>query len=142
MIAINRIIDIDKLLEWRQEVIGHVFGEAPSDELMEANRNYYIRHIADGSHLAFVANSDGETVGCGAICMTEELPSPDNPTGRCAYIMNIYVREAYRRHGVGEKIIRHLIAKAKSLDPERYTSKPQAWLIRYIRRSGSLIWKI
>ncbi len=26
----------------------------------------------------------------------EELPSPDNPSGKCAYLMNIYVREAFR----------------------------------------------
>ncbi len=40
------------------------------------------------------------------------MPSPDNPSGRCAYLMNIYVREGYRSEGAGKKIVRYLIGCA------------------------------
>ena len=39
--------------------------------------------------------------------------SPDNPTGRCAYLMNIYVRKPYRRRGLGAAITRHLVEQAR-----------------------------
>lgn len=108
------IKDLPTLMRWREEVIEHVFGEKPDQKLLLSNRDYYTRHIADGTHLAFVAEYDGEECGCGAVCFTEELPSPDNLTGRCAYLMNIYVREAFREHGVAHRIVIRLIDEAKA----------------------------
>lgn len=112
MISLRQITDIDSLMSWRAEVIEHVFGQVPDSDLLHANREYYVRHIADGTHIAVVAFVDGVGVGCGSICLTEELPSPDNPLGRCAYLMNIYVREPYRSHGTGHEIVKFLIQKS------------------------------
>ena len=108
-ITSKRIVDIQELLAWRREVIEHVFSKEADASLLEANKDYYRRHISDGSHIAFIALCDGEEVGCGAVCITEELPSPDNPSGRCAYLMNIYVREPYRHQGVGARIVENLV---------------------------------
>lgn len=104
------------LMRWRVEVIEHVFGVIPDKDLLEANSLYYKNHIADESHRAYVALTDGEEAGCGAICFTDELPSPDNRSGRCAYLMNIYVREAFRNRGIAHQIVGHLIKVALSLD--------------------------
>ena len=100
-------------MRWRIEVIRNVFGEEAHPRLLVANRQYYRKHIADDSHLAFVAECNGEECGCGGVCLTDELPSPDNPSGRCAYLMNIYVREAFRNRGVAHLIVTHLIEEAK-----------------------------
>ena len=100
-------------MRWRIEVIRNVFGVEAHPRLLVANRQYYRKHIADDSHLAFVAEYDGEECGCGGVCLTDELPSPDNPSGRCAYLMNIYVREAFRNRGVAHLIVTHLIEEAK-----------------------------
>ena len=102
-------------MHWRREVIENVFGTEPSKRLMVANRQYYRRHIADGTHIAVVASTDDTDAGCGAICLTEELPSPDNPSGRCACLMNIYVREEFRNRGVAHAIVRWLVNKARQL---------------------------
>lgn len=113
MIEIKDIKAIPTLMYWRQEVIRHVFGQQPDKRLLVANRQYYRQHIPDGTHLAFVARVDGEDAGCGAICLSEELPSPDNRSGRCAYLMNIYVRRAFRNHGVAHAMVSHLIDTAR-----------------------------
>lgn len=109
----RRIYDLQTLMDWRREVIEHVFGVTPDRALMDANANYYKRHVPDGSHHAFLAIDDGKEAGCGAVCLTEELPSPDNPTGKCGYLMNIYVRECCRQKGIGHLIVRHLINEAR-----------------------------
>lgn len=114
-VTIREITAIPTLMHWRKEVIENVFGVVPSKRLLVANRQYYLKHIADGSHIAVVADVDGEDAGCGAICLSEELPSPDNPSGRCAYLMNIYVRDEFRLHGVGHFIVRWLVEKAREL---------------------------
>lgn len=102
------------LMMWRAEVLTHVFGQAPDRRLLVANRQYYRKHIADGTHFALAASVDGEDAGCGSICFTDELPSPDNPSGHCAYLMNIYVRAQFRNHGVAHAIVSALIAEAKN----------------------------
>ena len=52
------------------------------------------------SYLAVVAEVDGREAGCETICFTEELPSPDNPSGGCAYLMNLSVTEPVGRMDV------------------------------------------
>lgn len=114
-ISIMEISAIPTLMHWRAEVIENVFGVVPSRRLLVANRRYYRQHIPDGTHIAVVADVDGTDAGCGAICMSDELPSPENPSGRCAYLMNIYVREEFRGRGVGRAIVRWLVEKARQL---------------------------
>ena len=114
-VTVRETASIPTLMHWRMEVIVNVFGLTPSKRLLAANRRYYRQNIADGSHIAVIAELDGADVGCGAICLSEELPSPDNPSGRCAYLMNIYVRKEYRRRGVGHAIVRWLVDKAGQL---------------------------
>lgn len=112
-LTVRPLTDISRLMTWRREVICAVFGVEPSEVLLDANRRYYETHVADGSHVAFVADADGVEAGCGAICLTDELPSPDNPSGRCAYLMNIYVRPAFRGHGVATAIVNRLVETAR-----------------------------
>ncbi len=113
MIELREIKDIDTLIDWRREVIKNVFGQEAELTLLEANRQYYLRHVADGSHVALVALCEGEDCGCGGICFSDELPSPDNPSGKCAYLMNIYVRKAYRNKGIAHRIVSRLVSEAK-----------------------------
>ncbi len=113
MVIIKPVKDLTTLMDWRKEVIRNVFGVEQEEKLIDANHHYYSQHIADGGHLAFIAEEDGVECGCGSLCLTEELPSPDNPSGRCAYLMNIYVREPFRNNGVAHQMVRHLIEEAK-----------------------------
>ena len=41
------------------------------------------------------------------------MPSPDNLTGQCAYLMNIYTKEEYRGQGVGKASAGWLVDYAK-----------------------------
>ncbi len=74
MVLLKEIKDIPTLMSWRAEVIEHVFGEKPDETLLMANRQFYDKHIAEGTHYAIEGVYDGEECGCGAVCFTEELP--------------------------------------------------------------------
>ena len=116
MVELKKITDLTQLLSWRKEVIENVFGETPSDSLMEANKAYYEKHIPDETHIAFIALYNSQEAGSGSICLSDELPSPDNPSGRCAYLMNIYVRPEFRERGLGHAIVRQLLTEAQNLN--------------------------
>lgn len=112
-LTLKPISVLPTLMYWRREVLEAVFGEKPSKRLLVANRQYYAAHVAAGSHFALQANWGGEPCGCGGICYYEELPSPDNPTGLCGYLMNIYVRKDYRDRGIAHSLVSRLIADAR-----------------------------
>ena len=104
--------ELGLLLSWREEVLRCVFSlpeNADTSALMQANEAYYKSAVPSGKHIACFALKGGETIGCGGLCLHDEMPSPDNPLGRCAYLMNIYVREGHRGEGAGKKIVRYLI---------------------------------
>lgn len=109
------INELDKLMAWRMEVLGEVFAIPPGTDtsaLAQANRDYYVHALPAGEHIACFVEIEGETVGCGGICLQLEMPSPDNPTGQCAYLMNIYVRPAYRKRHIGTTLVSWLAEKA------------------------------
>lgn len=98
------------------EVLREVFSlpeDADTDALERENRAYYERELPREGHLACLAELDGQVVGCGGICLQHEMPSPDNPSGRCAYLMNVYTRPQAQRRGVGRAVVRWLVAQAR-----------------------------
>lgn len=107
--------DMELLLQWRMEVLHEVFAvpfEQPMDSLKEENRAYYERELASGGHIACFACVNGAVAGCGGICLYREMPSPDNPSGKCAYLMNIYTRPQFRKQGIGKEIVAWLTTQA------------------------------
>ena len=116
MIRLASVNDIDMLLEWRMEVLCHVFGTqniGDVQSLYSANLEYYKEAIPSGDHVAVFAEIEGITAGSGGLCLYRELPSPDNPTGQCAYLMNIYTRQEYRKQGIGKSVVEWLVGYAK-----------------------------
>lgn len=108
--------DLELLMQWRMEVLREVFSIPPDQTMtkLEAeNRHYYRETLANGGHIACFALLHGEIIGCGGMCLYQEMPSPDNLNGKCAYLMNIYTRPAFRNHGVGKRVVCWLIRQAK-----------------------------
>ena len=124
------IDDLDCLMQWRMEVLREVFSipdRQPVEQLERENRRYYREALPSGRHIACFAVLEGEAIGCGGICLYQEMPSPDNPTGRCAYLMNIYVRPRFRGRGAGKAIVRWLVEQAEQKDiPKIYLETSQA----------------
>lgn len=113
---IATIDDMELLLETRMEVLRDVF-TLPADEdlsaLREANRIYYSEKIPAGEHRALFAYAGEEIVATGALCFQQEMPSPDNPQGLCAYLMNIYTRSPFRKQGIGALMTDELVKHAR-----------------------------
>lgn len=102
--------ELEKLLEWRREVLTEVFKEVPDESLMLANKEYFESMPFDHTFI----NVDGDDIACGIVCYQDELPSPDNRSGKCGYIMNVYVRKAYRHQGYGKMTVNRLINFARA----------------------------
>lgn len=107
--------DIDRLIEARDEVIRAVWGLSEDDDItgvLDETRDYFERAIPSGKHVAFVAYDGPAFLGCSGISYYRVMPTPDNPTGRKGYVMNMYVRGEYRRRGVASRMLELLLADA------------------------------
>lgn len=80
------------------------------------SRAYYKNALANDLHTAYLV-FDGEVfIGAGGISYYTVMPTFHNPTGRKAYIMNMYTRPDYRRIGIATKTLDLLIQDAKKRD--------------------------
>lgn len=108
--------DLDLLMRWRMEVLHEVFSipaDQPLAELEAENRRYYQKELPQGGHIACFVYIGEEIVGCGGMCLYHEMPSPDNPSGKCAYLMNVYVRPQFRGHGIASRLVRWHVEQAR-----------------------------
>lgn len=111
--------ELDELVVWRETVLREVFSLPDTEDisgLLHANKEYYRAALTKGTHIACFAKQNGVTVGCGGVCFYREMPSPDNPNGLCAYLMNIYVHPSCRHRQVGQSIVRWLVFQAEQRD--------------------------
>lgn len=111
-----QISDVEELMKWRMQTLKHVFeikSAEESGELFLANKKYYESSLANGSHVALFAQIGQDIVGCGDVCLYDEMPSPDNPSGKCAYVMNVYTKSSHRGQGVAAAVVKELISQAK-----------------------------
>lgn len=105
--------DIELVLDMRYTTLKNVFG-LDSDYSFDEDFQKITREYFEKENQTTVLAFDGETpIGCATICYLFLMPTCDNPTGKRAHIMNVYVDENYRRKGIAYKMMIMLIEEAK-----------------------------
>ena len=95
--------DIDEMVRTRIIVL-RAANKLSDDEDMsvveEESKAYYRRVLETGEHIAYLVYDNGAFVGAGGVSFYQVMPTYHNPTGKKAYIMNMYTAPAYRRQGI------------------------------------------
>lgn len=107
---------LELLVETRIEVLraaNRLDDGADLSAVAEQSRDYYRTALADGSHAGLLAFDGAAFVGAGGVSYYRVMPTCHNATGQKAYIMNMYVRPAYRRRGIATQILKRLVADAQ-----------------------------
>ena len=63
---------------------------------------YYKSALEIGEHIAYLVYDNETFIGAGGVSFYQVMPTYHNPTGKKAYIMNMYTAPAYRRQGVSQ----------------------------------------
>ena len=82
-------------------------------EVKKQSFEYYQNSLKNDTHLAYLIFDDETFVGAGGISYFQVMPTYHNPTGKKAYIMNMYTKPDYRRQGIAFKTLDLLVADAK-----------------------------
>ena len=108
--------DIDLLTSTRITVLRAANGldeNADMSKIEAQSRLYYQNALADGSHTAYLVFAGDEFVGAGGISYYNVMPTCDVPTGKKAYIMNMYTAPSHCRQGIAMKTLSLLVDDAR-----------------------------
>lgn len=105
--------DMELLMSSRLEMLRAVNGlpetEDFDEELVRESREYF----ESGEQTTILAQERGIVIGCATLCYIRMMPTFSHPTGKRAHLMNVYVREQYRRQGIAANIVEMLIREAR-----------------------------
>lgn len=108
--------DIDELVRTRIIVL-RAANKLSDDEDMsvveEKSYAYYRRALESGEHIAYLVYDNGKFIGAGGVSFYQVMPTYHNPTGKKAYIMNMYTAPEYRRQGIAIHTLDLLVKYAK-----------------------------
>lgn len=108
--------DIDELVRTRIIVL-RAANKLSDDEDMsvveEESKAYYRRALETVEHIAYLVYDNGAFVGAGGVSFYQVMPTYHNPTGKKAYIMNMYTAPEYRRQGIAINTLDLLVKDAK-----------------------------
>lgn len=106
--------DVDLLVDLRKTVLiaaNKLHADADLSHLDAPCAAYF---ADESKHTTFLALDGDRVVGVGSADYHTEMPTCANPTGRCAFLMNIYTDPAYRRKGIAARIVTALVEDAKA----------------------------
>ena len=85
----------------------------PMSVVEEKSYAYYRRALESGEHIAYLVYDNGKFIGAGGVSFYQVMPTYHNPTGKKAYIMNMYTAPEYRRQGIAIHTLDLLVKDAK-----------------------------
>jgi len=115
--TIASIEDLEILVKTRIEVLraaNKLDDSVDMSEVEAESRTYYEKALADGSHTAILVFDGDKFAGAGGVSYYTVMPTYHNPSGRKAYIMNMYTKPEYRRRGIAFKTLDFLVSDAKN----------------------------
>lgn len=109
--------DINLLTKTRIKVLraaNQLSDEADMHEVEKESYLYYQKALHEGSHIAYLVFDGEYFVGTGGVSFFQVMPTYHNPSGKKAYIMNMYTDPEYRRRGIAIKTLDLLIKDTRN----------------------------
>jgi len=72
-------------------------------------KTYFAENLTNGSLTCWVGVVENVIVATAAVCFYQLPPSFSNPTGKVAYITNIYTENAFRKQGIASHLVNVLL---------------------------------
>ena len=89
--------------------------EPPKDvDLESALRDFYERHMADGTFVSWLAFDGDKIVGTSGMTFMEKPPYFTCPTGRMGLLSSMYTDPDYRRRGIAMELLSRVVEEARA----------------------------
>ena len=97
-------------------ILAWVAGKSKSTEdidLAPVLKDYYIRHMADGTFVSWLAMDGDEIIGTSGMSFVEKPPYFGCPSGRIGLLSSMFTNPNYRRKGIAKELLSRVVNEAK-----------------------------
>jgi GNAT superfamily N-acetyltransferase len=84
-----------------------------SEAALRESLEIYFKNELNKTYLCWYAKAGNEVAAIGGIILRTQAGTPKNPSGKWAYILNIYTAPAHRRKGLATVILNKLMDSAR-----------------------------
>ena len=88
-------------------------GAAEDIDLVPALKDYYQRHMADGTFVSWIALDGTTMIGTSGMSFVEKPPYFGCPSGKIGLLSSMYTDPDYRRKGIAKELLSRVIKDAK-----------------------------
>ena len=89
-------------------------GAKEETDLVPALKDYYERHMPDGTFVSWVALDADRIIGTSGISFVEKPPYFSCPSGRIGLLSSMYTDPEYRRRGIAKELLRRIMEEARA----------------------------
>ena len=105
--------DLEIFIQMRIRQLKEEGVEATVD-LAPALRDYYERHMKDGTFVSWVALDQEKIIATSGLSFVEKPPYYSCPSGKIALLSSMYTDPGYRRKGIAKELLRRISEEAKA----------------------------
>ena len=104
--ALNTFIEM-RIKQLREE------GAKEEIDLVPSLKQYYMRHMADGTFVSWLAFDEGKIVGTSGMSFVEKPPYFSCPSGKIGLLSSMFTDPDYRRKGIAKELLSRVIDDAR-----------------------------
>ena len=83
-------------------------------DLEPALRDYYLRHLSDGTFVSWLALDNDRIIGTSGMSIVEKPPYFGCPSGKIGLLSSMFTDPSYRRNGIAKTLLSKVIDEAKT----------------------------
>ena len=82
-------------------------------DLVPALKDYYPRHMADGTFVSWLAFDGDDIIGTSGMSFVEKPPYFGCPSGRIGLLSSMFTNPNYRRKGIAKELLSRVVNDAR-----------------------------
>ena len=83
-------------------------------DLEPALKDYYLRHLSDGTFISWLALDNDRIIGTSGMSIVEKPPYFGCPSGKIGLLSSMFTDPSYRRKGIAKTLLSKVIDEAKT----------------------------
>ena len=88
-------------------------GATENIDLVPALKDYYNRHLSDGTFVSWLALDGEKIIGTSGMSFVEKPPYFSCPTGRIGLLSSMFTDPGYRRMGIAKELLDRVVNEAR-----------------------------
>lgn len=83
-------------------------------DLVPALKDYYKRHLKDGTFVSWLALDGDKIIGTSGMSFVEKPPYFGCPSGKLGLLSSMFTNPDYRRKGIAKELLRRVVEEARA----------------------------